>query len=119
MITLDGTRVYVYIKQADYGEKVKYSGSSERIYDFGFDFKDAWDKLVTAAEKIAKCVDSVYADKVPATIDYERVERYEPSDVNNIGTEEAPYELGAITSEERSSKSNTTLKQTVDDDDDW
>lgn len=95
LITLDGTRVYVYVKQADYGEKVKYSGGSERIYDYGFDYSKAYDKLVACATNVANKVGSVYANYEPAVVDFEVIEKYVPREVGDSdGDEEAPYELG-------------------------
>lgn len=87
IITLDGSRVYVFAKQTGWNEKEKYSIAKERIYDYGFNVRDIYSKLNAVASAIYKRVEGVYGKTEPATVEFRHtepyVERIAPLDMDN------------------------------------
>lgn len=83
IITLDGTKVYVYARQTSYSDKVKYSGSSERIYAYGESKEDISKLIIREAINVYNKVNGVYGDTEPATVDFETFESRDSNNINN------------------------------------
>lgn len=76
IITLDGSKVYVFAKQTGWNEKEKYSTAKERIYDYGFDVNEIQGKLMQWSGQVYNKVVGVYANYEPATITFQHLEPY-------------------------------------------
>ena len=96
MIAFEGSKIHVYATSIGVGDKVRYSGGSQRIYDFGLDPNTIKSKLDAVAKVIYQqfdCASGNYAqpnDKfilVPKT----KEEREEESLYSGLQEEENPY----------------------------
>ncbi len=76
IITLDGSRVYVFAKQTGWNEKEKYSIAKERIYDYGFDVRQIYEKLTRIGSVIYSKVGGVYGVQEPANVEFLNIEPY-------------------------------------------
>ena len=116
IITLDGTRVYVYAKQASFGDQLKYSKASERIYDYGFDINEIQGKLMNWGGIIYKKVGGVYANNVPATAVFQVIEDYVEIDETVSGNDAwDSRDIKTSTGNNGASGSSSSSS----DDDDW
>lgn len=70
IICIEGTKVYVYAKTASMAELVKYSGGTQRVYDYGFTGGEIQQRLMRVASDIYVTVNGVYASSVPANSDF-------------------------------------------------
>ena len=75
IICIEGTRVYVFARQANQWKDAKYSGNFERVYDYGFNKDSINQKLLKAAGKVYRNVNGVFYKNVPANTVFESVEK--------------------------------------------
>lgn len=81
IIAIDGTKVYVYAKTMSEGEKVKYSGSTQRVYGYGFLPNEISGKLYTSALELYKVVCGVNISIEEPNSDYSIIEYEDSSEV--------------------------------------
>lgn len=76
IITINGTRVYVVAKQASWGELVKYSSATERIYEIGFEKSTIESRLYEWGKYIFQKLYGFYFEFVGPTMDFVAVDDY-------------------------------------------
>ena len=67
---IEGTKVYVYAKTASMNEQIKYSGGTQRIYEYGFLSSEITPRLMRVASEMYIKVCGVYASNIRANSDY-------------------------------------------------
>lgn len=87
IICIEGSRVYVFAKTAAMSESVKYSGNTQRVYDYGFLPAEIQPKLMKAANEVYKNVCGVLASTEPANSAFEVIP---PQKVEYEDEEEQP-----------------------------
>lgn len=70
IITIDGSRIYIYAKTIKQGEIVHYSGGTQRVYDYGFMGEEIEEKLCKSAYELYFKIRGVFSYMESANIEY-------------------------------------------------
>lgn len=75
IICFEGTKVYVYAINMGIKENIRYSGGTQRVYDFGIYPNTIHNKLTNVAKRICQSLYGVSTEYFPPTTNYEVITR--------------------------------------------
>ena len=70
MICFEGTTIYIYAKDIGHSKNAKYSNSTERVYDYGINIKEAKGRIAKVTDIMKKKLRGVWLNYEPANSDF-------------------------------------------------
>lgn len=84
LICIEGTKVYVFADIMEAKKYSRYGNNNQRIYDYGYFPMEIKPKLITCASRIYKHLCGVYANQIPANMEFTIIPKEEPKEEDTI-----------------------------------